>query len=420
MAKKIESADHALIAGGKQLVVAEEQLHTRHGVKFLHSIKLPIKGKNRKINYVFSMCTDVTKQKIMEKRIEESERFLNNVVENIPDIVYVTDAKDFRIKLMNSAGEQLFGVNEKEIIGKTVSALFSKEIAELLEKKDAELMFKKSIVDVPELEFRGKNHPLILKLRKLPIFDNKGELTYILTIAENITHTKELEMVKSQFISSVSHELRSPITPIKAQVQRLIERDFDPKEKQAALESILRNTNRLDRLIQDILEINRIESGKLKIMKKEENLNNVISFAISDAEPVAKHRGTEIFYKQEKLPSVKLDRDRILEVLINLIDNATKYGKKKVWVSAKQSGKEIVVSVKDNGIGITKKELNSVFTPFYRAQRPEVLKYEGTGLGLSISKSIIELHGGRIWVESKLRKGSTFYFSLPLNGESHS
>ena len=363
--------------------------------------------------YLQATVRDITSEKIIEQKLADSEKFLEQVLSNIPDAVYVRDAKTLEFRFMNAAAERLFRVKEADIVGKSSSEIFSSNVSELLSRKDAEVLKTKSPIEIPSLDFTLGYKSIVLKMRKIPILSKDGQVQYLIVIAEDITKNKEIEQLKSNFISSVSHELRSPLTPIKSQTQRMLEQDMGKTERTRALEVILRNTVRLDRLIQDILEVNRIQTKRLDIVKKPTDLNEVINHALLDLETTLSHRNCKIHYAPEKLPKLNIDRDRVIEIFVNLIDNASKYGKGDVWIGVESTKDGVIVSVKDKGIGITKREIENIFTPFFRSNRSAVLQYEGTGLGLSIVKTIVELHGGKIWVTSKLNKGTTIFFLLP-------
>jgi signal transduction histidine kinase len=242
----------------------------------------------------------------------------------------------------------------------------------------------------------------------------QGTVRDITKIKKAEEKAKESEIMKTEFLSAISHELRTPITPIKAQLQRILSTELTKQEQKDSIEIALRNTTRMDRLIQDLLEISRMKSGKFNIFKKKENINEIISNGIIDLNSFAKEKNTIITFEKGKIPEINVDKDRILEVIINLIDNAIKYGKGKILVKTKKENKNILVEIQDNGIGIPKEETKKIFSPFYRGKRLEEQKYEGTGLGLSICKGIVEAHNGKIWFESNNQKGTSFFIRLPI------
>jgi len=227
---------------------------------------------------------------------------------------------------------------------------------------------------------------------------------------ETIKKLKELDKMKSEFLSTISHELRTPLTPIRGQLERLLTKRIAAKERGKLLNMILRNSVRLDRLINDLLAVNRIQSNRLLIAKRPEELNIIVKEAIENQEILAKEKGIVIVNKVPIL-NVPIDRDRILEIFINLINNAIKYSEKgSIIIGAKKQDKYILVSVEDYGIGVAKEDINKLFKIFSQV-KPEK---PGVGLGLFICKGIMSAHGGKIWVKSEIGKGSTFYFTIPL------
>ncbi|VVB65889.1 Methanogenesis regulatory histidine kinase FilI [Candidatus Gugararchaeum adminiculabundum] len=231
---------------------------------------------------------------------------------------------------------------------------------------------------------------------------------------------KQLEKAKTEFMSITSHELRSPMTPMKAQLQMLMEGYFgelDKKQKES-LDIVLRNTDRLDHIVLDLLEISRIEAARLKFNFIETSLNPYIERLVSEMDGFMPEKKIEIALKAEKLPVMSVDPDRVMQVLRNLLNNAKKFSNEssKIQVAAELTPErdEIQFSVKDSGVGIPLDQQKRVFEPFFQADNTLSRKFGGTGLGLAICKGIVEAQNGKIWFESKPGKGATFWFTLPL------
>ncbi len=349
------------------------------------------------------------------QELAEKESFLSSILYAIPALIFVKDARTFQFKLMNKRTADLLGVDAQDILGKTDYDLFKKSEADAFRSADREVINSRKTAEIIE-QLPDKNGIVYLRTQKTAVLGPNGKPKYLLGISEDITPLRELDILKSRFISSISHELRSPITPIKAQTQRLLALNLVNQEKQHALEIILRNTVRLDRLIQDLLEISRLQAGKLAISKKPGYLTDVIRMAISDSESLAIQRGITIRFTPKGGYLATFDHDRILEVMLNLLDNATKFGNARISITLSKKKHSLVVSVEDDGIGISKKDLRKIFEPFYASESSKRHLYGGSGLGLSISKGIIELHNGKIWVESKYGKGTKVSFELPIDG----
>ncbi|MBD3309621.1 HAMP domain-containing protein [Candidatus Woesearchaeota archaeon] len=228
---------------------------------------------------------------------------------------------------------------------------------------------------------------------------------------------KQLDAAKTTFMSITSHELRSPITPMKAQLQ-MFKGDYFGKlnEKQEnSLDIVLRNTERLDRIIEDFLEISRIEAARLKFDFKKTDLKPHIKRIVKEMDGFLPEKKIKIITDIGDLPKVEIDPDRVMQVLRNLINNAKKFSHKggRIWVSAHEKQDFIEFKVRDEGIGIKKKDTQKLFEPFYQAEHTMSRKYGGTGLGLSICKGIVEAQNGRMNVKSTYGKGTIFTFTFP-------
>jgi len=229
---------------------------------------------------------------------------------------------------------------------------------------------------------------------------------------------KQLEKAKTEFLSITSHELRSPMTPMKAQLQMLEEEYFgklNEKQKES-LDIVLRNTERLDRIILDFLEISRIEAARLKFRFVKTNLVKHIDRLVKEMQGFMPEKKIKIVTDINELPVVKIDPDRVMQVLRNLINNTKKFSKEgsMIKISVKVDNGMFLFSVADQGIGIKQKDLKKIFEPFFQAEQTMYRKHRGTGLGLAIARGIVESQNGKIWVKSEIGKGSIFYFTFPL------
>jgi len=230
---------------------------------------------------------------------------------------------------------------------------------------------------------------------------------------------KQLDRIKSNFLNTTSHELRTPMSAIKGYIQIILSRRLGQitEEQERGLEVALRNANRLDQLIQDILDVSRLESGTMKFIPEKTNICKMVEEAtetlLSCAETKQVHITTEI---EPEIPDLIVDEERIKQVIVNLLNNAIKFSPKdsQITVRAKKDKEEIVFEVQDCGRGIPKNEQKKIFEIFYQVESGLDRKFGGVGLGLAISRGIVLSHGGQIWVESELGQGSTFRFTIPL------
>ena len=229
---------------------------------------------------------------------------------------------------------------------------------------------------------------------------------------------QQLEHAKTEFLSITSHELRSPMTPMRAQLQMILGEYFgevNPKQRES-LDIVLRNTERLDRIIQDFLEISRIEAARLKFKFIKTSLNKPIESLLKEMEGFMPEKKIKLVPHIDNLPIIEVDSDRVMQVLRNLINNAKKFSPERaeIAVTAKQKKGIIEFSVSDQGVGLSKDDKRRVFEPFYQADQTMYNKQKGTGLGLAICRGIVESQNGKIWIESEKKKGSIFYFTIPL------
>jgi len=243
-------------------------------------------------------------------------------------------------------------------------------------------------------------------------------------LAEAVEGLKELDKLKDNFLNIATHELKTPLVPIKSQAQLLLSGDYGEltKEQRKALEMIFRNEEQLDKLISDVLDITKVKSKKLKFIFENTAFEEIIVDAVENVEKFAREKYILLTLSPvSKLPKIFIDRRRMSQVMGNLLDNALKFTPEKgrVEIEVKKIKNDIVVSIKDTGIGMSKETLKKLFTPFFQAKSDITRKYGGTGLGLSICKGLIEAHGGKIWAESQGEgKGSIFTFTLPIKRSS--
>lgn len=389
----------------------------------LLSISAPIKVND---TYIFiGFIKDITERKIAEAKLRESENFLDSVIENLPNMLFVKEAEDLKFVKFNKAGEKLIGYRREELIGKNDYDLLPKEQAEVLFNKDIAVLKSGKQQDVIEedVETRDKGKR-ILETKKIPIFDEHGKPKYLLGISNDITERKKTEielklkseeLVRSnaeleQFAYVASHDLQEPLRMVTSYVQ-LLEKRYKDKLDQDANEFIayaVDGSNRMRILIQSLLEYSRV--NRVKAFEPI-NVNQVIDLVLQDLRETIQNNKAAITVNA--LPEITGDPILIGQLFQNLIGNAIKFKGDKdpeIIISGEKKDKEILFSVKDNGIGIEKEYSKKIFVIFQRLHSKD--KYPGTGIGLAICKKIVERHGGIIWMESEIGKGSTFYFTI--------
>lgn len=266
---------------------------------------------------------------------------------------------------------------------------------------------------------------IIEQLNRELTVTNEGVVALYREIDEKNIELSRISRLKSAFLANMSHELRTPLNSILALTQILLDRIdgelTSEQEKQITL--VQESGEHLLQLINDILDLSRIEAGKVRIEKKWiRNPEELLQDAVRSLEPLAKKKGLALTLSAEKLPPLFSDEARIRQILLNLLSNAVKFTPSgEVSLTAERSGDgppELLFSVKDTGIGISERDLGYIFEPFRQVDSSASRKHGGTGLGLSICKQLVELMGGRIWANSVLDQGSTFTFVLPLEDET--
>ncbi len=365
-------------------------------------------------------------------QVTRDKAYIENLVENAGDAV-VSAGLDDRILTWNRAAEIIFGYSKEEAIGRNLAILLPAEHAKDLEKIRNKVE-QTGVIRNLEVGRKRKDGVIIeAALAVSPIKDGAGSTTGFLHLAKDITdkmlyekRLRALDKLKSDFVSNVSHELRTPLTAVKGSVDNMLDGLTGPlNEKQARyLTRIKSNTDRLSRLINDLLDLSRIEAGRIDIrptvlspelLAKEviESLRSIVVDKFIDLE-VACHEGGVTAWA---------DRDKVTQVLMNLVGNAVKFtsaqGKVAVVIERKDD-EWVQVSVVDTGPGIPREEVDKIFDKFYQLAQGDNRKSRGTGLGLAISKALVQMHGGKIWVESEVGKGSTFAFTLPAQQPSKS
>jgi len=315
-----------------------------------------------------------------------------------------------KIYLANRAFKSLFGV-KTELRGKTVvEALRLHELDELLQRAETEKQVLDYEIKLPGLSERW------LQVNAAAITNAAGERDGTILVFHDLTRLKQLERQREEFVANVSHELRTPLSLIKGYVETLLDGARDnPEVAERFLKIIERNANRLDLLIQDLLAISALESGRMTLALQAVDLHALVEKVFSHLHTKAENKTVQLV---NELPALIAngDANRLDQVLANLVDNAIKYGR--VNGSVVVGGKKLAdgrleIFVRDDGPGIPPEALERVFERFYRVDKARSRDQGVTGLGLAIVKHIVHAHGGEVRVESELGRGATFFFTLP-------
>ncbi len=340
----------------------------------------------------------------------QQEALFNSMIEGL----LLLDA-DKHIQLANRAFMELFDISA-DVHGKTVLEVVRQhELADLVEKVAAQ-----NQVLGYEIKLGGLSER-VLQINAAGVFDNDGKKQGTILVFHDLTRLKQLERTREEFVANVSHELRTPLSLIKGYTETLLDGAKDnPEVATKFLQTIQRNSERLQFLIEDLLTISELESGRIKMNLQSVRLHSLVDRVLEDFKTQAGTRRVELKNTVPEL-TARADADRLQQVLGNLIGNAIKYGRESGHVSVSGQlldGTAIELCVQDDGPGIPAESLERVFERFYRIDKARSREQGGTGLGLSIVKHIVASHGGKVWVKSEPGSGAAFYFTLPLKAEA--
>jgi PAS domain S-box-containing protein len=345
------------------------------------------------------------------KRAEEERNKTLAVITNFVDGLLVFD-KEGKVSLINPQAENFCKVKGKEVIGKSILELsqFSdfKPIVEAV-GKELKGIFRK---EVPIRE------DLILEVTTVPIMIEEEKIGTLM-ILHDVTREKMIERMKTEFVSISAHQLRTPLSAIKWTLKMFLDGDLGEltKEQREFLEKTYKSNERMINLINDLLNVARIEEGRYLYRPVLADIVPICQSVIDSCkEEIEKKKLKFRFEKPKGLPKARVDVEKISLAIQNLLENAIRYNREggEIEITLEEKEGKIKFSIKDTGIGIPKDQQHRVFTKFFRAPNAMKMETEGSGLGLFITKNIIEAHGGEIWFESEEGKGTTFYFTLPV------
>lgn len=352
--------------------------------------------------------------------LEKERNKIKAIIDSLVDGLVVLDEQR-KIDYLNPQAELLFGVKSENFKGKTIEQVLKHpilgQLIRLIQSEKKESAIRKELaLDKPEEK--------VLQVSTAPIVGQSGSILGLIIVLHDISREKLIERMKTEFVSITAHQLRTPLSSIKWVLKMLLEGDLGPvtKEQTEVLEQAYTSNERMISLINDLLNVARLEEGRFLYKFSRVSLVDLIKKSIDSLNMEAKKREIQLIFEKPKktLPKIIADAEKLQLVIQNLLDNAIRYThpKGKVTVTLRQPKKNYLeVAVKDTGVGIPKNQQSRIFDKFFRADNVIKMQTEGSGLGLFISKNIVEKHGGKIWFESEENKGTTFYFTLPLNRE---
>ncbi|WP_224428934.1 cell wall metabolism sensor histidine kinase WalK [Pediococcus acidilactici] len=354
-------------------------------------------------------------------RVEESQelteserRRLDSVLGYMTDGVLATDRRG-RITIVNEMATDFLNLENDQIVGKSILDILdlrgSVTLRDLLENQDPEV-----------LDLSTDEQDLILHASFALIQRESGFISGLVCVLHDVTEQQKIDQDRKRFVSNVSHELRTPLTSMKSYIEALVDGAWkDPNVAPNFLKVTQEETDRMMRMINDLLNLSRMDLGTARLDKEYVNLNELFNHILDRFDMILKNGE-----KSEKNYTIKrdftrrdiwveVDTDKIQQVLDNIMNNAIKYSPDGGVITCRldETHNHVIMSITDQGLGIPKEAISHVFDRFYRVDKARSRAQGGTGLGLAISKEVVQMHGGRIWVESREGEGSTFYISLP-------
>jgi len=419
--KKVADEIKKFSNSGEPYFEQEYQIARADGqYRWIYVFIVVVRDNTGLITHYHGYVSDVTGRKKVEKELKDSEVRLKTLLYSIPAGLMVVDAHSHEIVYVNPVIEEMSGVPREDLVGTKCWKIIcpTKEgqcpitdLGQTMDKSDYMIMKKD-----------GTAIPVLKSVTSVVLDDRECLIESLLDITERKkaeAQLKEATDIKLKFISMVSHELRTPLTVIKDGISLIlagIAGNVNDKQREF-LSDVSKSVDRLARLINDVLDFQKLEAYKMVFNMQKNDINEIIKEAGESMSSFAKEKGLKLVTElNNDLPLLDVDKDRIMQVLTNLIDNALKFTEKGViTITTSKDDGAICVSVHNPGIEIKKEDLPKLFRKFEQLEIRGQRKIGGTGLGLSICKDIIEQHKGKIWAESD--KGTTFYFTIPMAEE---
>jgi PAS domain S-box-containing protein len=387
----------------------------------LYSERLVKKLEQKMLN----LEKEIAERKEAEGALRESESKYRTLVEHIPQKIFIKDRNSVYVSSNENYARDL-GLTPEEIAGKTDYDFFPKELADKYRADDRRIMDSGKEESIEE-EYIQDGQKIWVHTIKTPVREKMGDIVGILGIFFDITERKRMEVERERYLKeleqrnaemerfayTISHELRTPLVTVESYTD-LLQRDLERLEREKVvsdLRFIQNAVTSMARLLEDTLELSR--TGRVMNLPEDVPFSALVRDALVQLTEQLKWIGIDVAVAED-LPTVHVDRMRLVEVLVNLVENSIKFmgdqTRPRIEIGSRKEGEETVFYVKDNGIGLDKSQHEKVFELFYKVEK----KSKGSGAGLAIVKRIIEVHGGRIWIESELGKGCTVCFTLPV------
>lgn len=385
---------------------------------FHHKVEVQANDEIGRLAKIFNyMCEELRRLHDMNlNKIINEKHKTETILKHIADGVIVTDA-DNRILLMNYVAEHWFGPFELEIAGAPIEELLNnRRLIKFIRGVSRNGEEKHRSMEIV-LDPRNGWKKIVLQAHAARIVSEENELIGIVTVLRDVTREKEIDRMKTELVSMVAHELRSPLTSISGFSELLLDSSTSREQAAEYAQIILKESNRLSELINKFLDISKIEAGKSQVRRTPVDMKALVEKVLSFNAQQAQRKEIRVdLQAPQDVSTVYVDRDMFEQVLLNLYSNAIKYSpdKASLTVHISETADDVHIAFQDTGYGISEEALPRIFDKFYRvSDNDQISEITGSGLGLSLVKQIVEIHGGKIQVQSKLGEGSTFTVVLP-------
>ncbi|HEY4907425.1 MAG TPA: response regulator [Candidatus Acidoferrum sp.] len=380
--------------------------------------------------------SEIDDRLLAEETLSEERRMLRALIDNVPDFMYVKDARSCFVVANASLAESMGVTSPADLLGKTDFDFYPKRVAkQFYEDEQLVVRQKKILLEHEEESTNSTGDRIVLLTTKVPLFDRSGEVIGIAGVGRDITERQRVEhemqrakeaaeaasKAKSEFLANMSHEIRTPLNGVMGMTDLALDTELTPEQREY-LDTVKSSSDALLTVINDILDFSKIEAGKIDLESVDFNLRDSLESTLKTVAIRADEKGLELLCEvAPEVPEVVCgDSTRLRQVVINLVGNAIKFtdsGEIAVRVQTKSRGAnecELQFTVADTGVGIPEEKRELIFAPFSQADTSTTRKYGGTGLGLTISTRLVQMMGGKIWVESELGRGSQFHFTARL------
>ena len=453
--KEFRKADRGVLDSKKLKIIPEEMINTSKGDVWLRTKKIALLNDAGNSTHLLGIAEDITDEKkitdelnkknldlkLAEKEMRETNNLWQSVLDNMPINIFLKEAENLSFSFVNKSFEDLNNLPHGSMVGKSDSDYFSEDQVKEFRKADRGVLDSKKLKIIPEEMINTSKGDVWLRTKKIALLNDAGNSTHLLGIAEDITDEKKItdelnkkntqllkakedaqraNEAKSTFLANMSHELRTPLNAIIGYSEMLIEDAGDEGIESFIpdLEKISSSGKHLLGLINDILDLSKVESGKMELFIEEYNPQKLIEEIQSTIQPLISKNNNKLKIEYRVSgENFRSDITKMKQIILNLLSNATKFTQdgeiSLIAIDSKESSDAIKFIIKDTGIGMTKDQVKKVFQPFTQADENTTRKFGGTGLGLTITKMFTEMMGGFIELRSEKGEGTTFIIEIP-------